>query len=86
MKTYTNTGNKDTRSGFGAGLEVLGQQNPNVVALCADLTGSLKMNAFKDNHPERFIQVVKAILVSMQRSVSYLVDLTRNSCTSIQYD
>ena len=57
MKTYTNTGNKDTRSGFGAGLEVLGQQNPNVVALCADLTGSLKMNAFKDNHPERFIQV-----------------------------
>ncbi len=56
-KTYTNSGNKDTRSGFGAGLEVLGKQNPNVVALCADLTGSLKMNAFKDNHPERFIQV-----------------------------
>ncbi len=57
MKTYTNSGNKDTRSGFGAGLEVLGKQNPNVVALCADLTGSLKMDAFKDNHPERFIQV-----------------------------
>ena len=56
-KEYTNSGNKDTRSGFGAGLEVLGKQNPNVVALCADLTGSLKMNAFKDNHPERFIQV-----------------------------
>jgi len=57
MKTYNNTGNVDTRSGFGAGLEVLGDQNPNVVALCADLTGSLKMDAFKDKHPERFFQV-----------------------------
>ena len=57
MKTYTNTGNKDTRSGFGAGLEVLGKTNKNVVALCADLTGSLKMDAFKANHPERFFQV-----------------------------
>ncbi len=57
MKTYTNTGNKDTRSGFGAGLEALGKKNENVVALCADLTGSLKMDAFKANHPERFFQV-----------------------------
>jgi len=57
MKTYINTGNKDTRSGFGAGLTELGQTNENVVALCADLTGSLKMDAFKDNHPERFFQV-----------------------------
>jgi transketolase len=57
MKIYCNSGNKDTRSGFGAGLEILGKQNPNVVALCADLTGSLKMDAFKNNHPERFIQV-----------------------------
>lgn len=57
MKTYKNTGNIDTRSGFGAGLEILGDNNPNVVALCADLTGSLKMNAFKDKHPDRFIQV-----------------------------
>ena len=57
MKTYTNTGNKDTRSGFGAGLTELGQTNENVVALCADLTGSLKMDAFKANHPERFFQV-----------------------------
>ena len=47
----------DTRSGFGAGLEELGKTNPNVVALCADLTGSLKMDAFKNNHPERFFQV-----------------------------
>ena len=57
MKKYTNSGNKDTRSGFGAGLEVLGKTNENVVALCADLTGSLKMDAFKANHPERFFQV-----------------------------
>lgn len=57
MKKYTNTGNKDTRSGFGAGLQELGNENENVVALCADLTGSLKMNAFADEHPERFFQV-----------------------------
>jgi transketolase len=57
MKKYTNTGNKDTRSGFGAGLTELGQKNENVVALCADLIGSLKMDDFKKNHPERFFQV-----------------------------
>lgn len=48
---------KDTRSGFGDGLTELGQKNPNVVALCADLTGSLKMNEFQKNHPDRFFQV-----------------------------
>ena len=57
MKTYTNTGNKDTRSGFGAGLTELGKTNENVVALCADLIGSLKMDDFKANHPDRFFQV-----------------------------
>src|SRR5690625_5032183 len=57
MKEYINTGNIDTRSGFGAGLTELGKKNPNVVALCADLTGSLKMDEFKANHPERFFQV-----------------------------
>lgn len=57
MKKYTNTGNKDTRSGFGDGLTELGKKNPNVVALCADLTGSLKMGDFQKNHPERFFQV-----------------------------
>ena len=57
MKKYTNTGNKDTRSGFGAGLTELGKSNENVVALCADLTGSLKMDDFKNNHPERFFQI-----------------------------
>ena len=48
---------KDTRSGFGAGLNELGKNNKKVVALCADLTGSLKMNDFKDNHPDRFFQI-----------------------------
>ena len=57
MKEFKNTGNKDTRSGFGAGLTELGKTNENVVALCADLTGSLKMDEFKENHPERFFQV-----------------------------
>lgn len=47
---------KDTRSGFGAGLLELGRTNPNVVGLCADLTGSLKMDAFKKEFPDRFIQ------------------------------
>lgn len=57
MKKYTNTGSKDTRSGFGAGMTELGQQNENVVALCADLIGSLKFDDFKKNHPERFFQI-----------------------------
>jgi transketolase len=49
--------NKDTRSGFGDGLTELGKTNENVVALCADLIGSLKMDDFKKNHPERFFQI-----------------------------
>ena len=48
---------KDTRSGFGAGLLELGNTNNNVVALCADLTGSLKMNDFKNSFPDRFFQI-----------------------------
>ncbi len=57
MKKYTYTEKKDTRSGFGAGLVEAGKQNENVVALCADLTGSLKMDAFQKEFPERFFQV-----------------------------
>ncbi|MDT0650780.1 transketolase family protein [Autumnicola edwardsiae] len=57
MKKYTDTGKKDTRSGFGDGLTELGRNNPNVVALCADLVGSLKMQDFIDENPERFFQV-----------------------------
>ena len=57
MKEYINQGSKDTRSGFGDGLTELGRTNPNVVALCADLIGSLKMNQFIKENPERFFQV-----------------------------
>ena len=57
MKKYTYTEMKDTRSGFGDGLTELGRTNPNVVALCADLTGSLKMNQFEKENPDRFFQV-----------------------------
>lgn len=57
MKIYTYSEKKDTRSGFGAGLAELGRTNPNVVALCADLIGSLKMDEFIKENPERFFQV-----------------------------
>jgi transketolase len=57
MTEFEILGNKDTRSGFGEGLAELGRANENVVALCADLTGSLKMDAFQKENPERFFQV-----------------------------
>lgn len=57
MKKYTFTESKDTRSGFGAGLLEAGKMNENVVALCADLIGSLKMDAFIKEFPERFFQI-----------------------------
>jgi transketolase len=56
-KVYTYTEKKDTRSGFGAGLVEAGKRNPNVVALCADLLGSMKMNDFIKAFPERFFQI-----------------------------
>ncbi len=56
MKKYTFTEKKDTRSGFGAGMHELGKTNPNVVALCADLVGSLKLEPFIKENPDRFIQ------------------------------
>ena len=60
-------GKKDTRSGFGEGLLEIGKKNKDVVALCADLTGSLKMNAFENEFPERFFQVgiAEANIMSM---------------------
>jgi len=60
-------GKKDTRSGFGEGLHELGKSHPDVVALCADLTGSLKMNAFENDFPNRFFQVgiSEANMISM---------------------
>jgi len=57
MLDFTIHGSNDTRSGFGEGLHELGKSNPKVVALCADLIGSLKMDAFKKDFPERFYQV-----------------------------
>ncbi len=66
-KKYVSTGMKDTRSGFGAGLLELGTSNPEVVALCADLTGSLKMDAFAAAFPERFFQtgIAEANMIGM---------------------
>jgi transketolase len=57
MPSFQVIDKKDTRSGFGAGLMELGKSHPEVVALCADLTGSLKMDAFAAAFPERFFQV-----------------------------
>lgn len=57
MKEYINTGSKDTRSGFGIAMLELGKSNPAVVALCADLTGSLKLEEFAEEFPDRFFQV-----------------------------
>ena len=57
MIDLTYTEKKDTRSGFGDGLTELGRTNPNVVALCADLIGSLKMDQFIKENPERFFQI-----------------------------
>jgi transketolase len=67
MKKYTSTGNKDTRSGFGDGLLEAGKKNENVVAMCADLTGSLKMDGFKNAFPDRFIQagIAEANMIGM---------------------
>ncbi len=56
MKKYTYTEKQDTRSGFGAGMTQLGQENENVVALCADLVGSLKIAPFIKENPDRFFQ------------------------------
>ena len=56
LLTTEPTESKDTRSGFGTGLLAAGRTNHRVVALCADLTGSLKMDAFRDAFPERFFQ------------------------------
>jgi len=62
----------DTRSGFGAGLHELGKENEKVIALCADLTGSLKMNAFKDEFPDRFYQcgVAEANMIGVAAGLS----------------
>jgi len=67
MKKFTFTEKFDTRSGFGVGLLEAAKLNPNVVALCADLTGSLKMDAFAKEFPERFFQtgIAEANMISL---------------------
>lgn len=67
MRPYTITGKKDTRSGFGDAMTQLGRTDPRVVALCADLTGSLKLNAFMKEHPDRFFQagIAEANMISV---------------------
>lgn len=72
LQDYDLTIKSDTRSGFGAGLHELGKQNEKVIALCADLTGSLKMNAFKDAFPNRFYQcgVAEANMIGVAAGLS----------------
>ena len=57
MTLFKNTGDKDTRSGFGEGLFEAAKKNENIVALCADLTGSVKMDKFAAEFPNRFFQI-----------------------------
>lgn len=57
LKDIQPTGKKDTRSGFGDGIAEVARVNPNVVALTADLLGSMKLNQFVKEFPDRFIQV-----------------------------
>ncbi len=57
MKKYIDQGKNDTRSGYGDGMTELGRTNPNVVALCADLVGSLKIEKFIEENPDRFFQI-----------------------------
>lgn len=72
MKRFIPTGKNDTRSGFGAGLLEAGKENPDVVALCADLVGSLKMNDFIKAFPERFIQcgIAEANMIDMSAGLA----------------
>lgn len=72
MKKYTFTEKKDTRSGFGEGMAVLGRTNQNVVALCADLVASLKLDTFIKENPERFIQcgIAEANMISLSAGLS----------------
>jgi transketolase len=72
MKKYTYTEKKDTRSGFGAGMTELGRTNPDVIALCADLVGSLKIDTFIKENPDRFIQcgIAEANMIGIAAGLS----------------
>nr|MCU0322539.1 transketolase family protein [Chitinophagaceae bacterium] len=72
MQKYTYTEKKDTRSGFGAGMTELGRTNPDVITLCADLVGSLKIDTFIKENPERFIQcgIAEANMIGIAAGLS----------------
>ena len=72
MTEYTNTGYKDTRSGFGEAMHELGKTNPDVVVFCADLTPSMKLEAFAKAFPERFIQtgIAEANMICMAAGIT----------------
>jgi transketolase len=72
MKKYTFTEKKDTRSGFGEGIAELGRTNPKVLALCADLVASLKLDTFIKENPERFIQcgIAEANMISVSAGLA----------------
>src|SRR5690606_35606185 len=93
MTKFTYTEKKDTRSGFGEGLLEAGKRNPNVVGLCADLTGSLKMHAFRKAFPERFFQVgiAEANMMGLAAGMSIggnipFTGTFANVCTGRVYD
>lgn len=93
MVEFTNTGSKDTRSGFGEALLELGRKNPDVVALCADLTGSLKMDAFAREFPDRFFQagIAEANMMSVAAGLTIggkipFTGTFANFCTGRVYD
>ncbi len=72
MTKYTNTGNKDTRSGFGEGLLSIGRECEEVVALAADLKGSVKMDGFAKEFPDRFFQcgIAEANMINVAAGLS----------------
>ena len=72
MTKYINTGNKDTRSGFGEGLLAIGRECQDVVALAADLKGSVKMDGFAKEFPDRFFQagIAEANMINVAAGLS----------------
>ena len=83
-KEYTYKEKKDTRSGFGDGLYEIGKKNKNVVALCADLTGSLKMNQFKNDFEERFLSIFNADLLFKNIMKISFLDKTLSKFSAIK--
>lgn len=72
LADYIQTGTSDTRSGYGEAMTILGDTNPDVVALCADLVGSLKIQPFIDAHPDRFFQagISEANMIGMSAGLA----------------